>query len=231
MVNTLILFLTHNFKPVFEKTVNSINTKAYDVHVLLDSNNPMTTNNIKSTVKIIPIKRKKMVYDYFGHTMYIQYFRDNSDVINRYKYIYVIENDVYFSGNINSFLSYHEQYDNDVLVTEIGLRKKNWMWFKTLVGFPSKTNDGCKAFITRFSSNFLNHLVINLEVNFNGYLEAIIPCICHNTHFSISTFVHNFIGVVTVDPDNKIITKIRQDILNKKYLFIEPDKLYHPIKL
>jgi hypothetical protein len=230
----LLLFITHNFNAEFLNTLSKVDeyypnltvTVLLDIATYLD---PLVVNRFKH-ISIKPTGKINTSYDYSGHTMYINYFKSNRDELNRYRYIWIIENDVYFPLSFKIFIDKYNDYTHDLLVSEYGLRDKGWGWTKTLKGFTKVNNIGVLAVIARFSQRFLRNLIENIDVNYYGYLEAILPHICAEYDFSIQQFLPEMCGVLTTNPGLPLLRLIKEDILNKRRNFIE-DKIYHPIKL
>jgi len=228
-----IIFLTHNFTTEFINTLKKLdNIDQLDIIVLFDIDNPYDdkVDNLFINIKIIKINRIKTSYDQWGHTMYINYLRKNYDLIIKYNYIWIIENDVYFKGPFNDFINKYKNYNYDLLVPEYGLRNINWLWTKNLKGFKNINNIGVLAVIIRFSQKLLLNLINNLDINYFGYLEAILPHICLEYNFSIQQFLPEDCGILTTKKNHPLMNLIIQDIVNKTNFYIE-NKIYHPIKL
>tara|TARA_B100000035_G_scaffold312905_2_gene325379 strand:+ start:697 stop:1419 length:723 start_codon:yes stop_codon:yes gene_type:complete len=240
-MKNLVVFLTHNCKKLFVKTVNSLDVKQCDVLILIDDSQYKSDlddfSDINSCVMLETVsKNQRMSYDILGgHTMYINYFRKNMYLLSKYDYIYVFENDVYYHGKLQSFINAHSDvsYHADLLVPEFGLRDKNWMWFNRRFVFKPSTvpkNIGCKAYALRFSTEFLRWFLNQLGDQFNGYVEAILPRVCADYHWKLNRFIDTHIGVTAISTDNKLIKAVTKDLLNNTNHVLE-NKLYHPIKL
>ena len=230
----LCCFLTHDFKPVFLETLKKMDKlfTNLDVIVLFDSSAELKINiNYFDYIKIIPTNKATTSYDTKGHTLYISYFKKNINILKKYNYIWMIENDVYSSGTFTDFIDKHKHISCDVLVSEHGGRDIEWRWTKKLFGFDKIHNIGVLAVCTRFSSRFLINLVINIDRKFSGYVEAIIPHLCRKYNYSINTFLPEYIGTMNVY-GGPVIEQIKKNISeNVMPNFIEPNKIYHPIKL
>lgn len=230
----LLLFITHNFNPEFLNTLTKVDEQYANltVIVLLDESanvDPLVVNRFKN-ITIKPTSKINTSYDSSGHTMYINYFKNNIDELEKYTYVWVVENDVYFPKSFKIFIDKYKDYTYDLLVSEYGLRDKGWGWTKTLRGFNTVNNIGVLAVIARFSQRFLRNLIENIDVNYYGYLEAILPHICSQYDFSIQQFLPEMCGVLTTNPGLPLLRLIKEDLINKRRNFIE-DKIYHPIKL
>lgn len=250
-MKTLVIFLTHKASPHFTKLVHSVNSNKHDVLVLIDSakakynGNYDGFNSIKEVVSTCTAERDtSMPYDSLGgHTMYINHFRKNPEVLEQYDYVYIFEYDVYFHGGLETFISAHAdaKYHADLLVPEYGLRDKNWRWFQGLSGFDGYLNVGCKVYAVRFSTDLFTYILEHLGNRFDGYVEALLPRICQptvfaqqvingETRFGMNRFIDTTIGTTAISERSKILKYIKQDIIDGTSKYIEP-RLYHPIKL
>jgi hypothetical protein len=233
-----IIFLTHNFKNEFintlEKIDNDPSNTNYEIIVLFDNANDydISINSKFKNIKIIKISKLDTQYDPFakGHTMYINYFKQNYDLIQKYEYIWIVENDVYYPNSMLEFMNIYKNYNYDLLVSEYGVRDVNWYWRNRKHGFKTNVNVGVYAFIMRLSQKLLYKIIDNLDINYFGYLEVILPHICIENNLSIQQFIPDTCGIVTVDNNDPFINLVKTDIINKTRNFIG-NKIYHPIKL
>jgi hypothetical protein len=231
-----IIFITHNFKPEFINTLKKIDTHPdifkYKVFVLFDDSHDYENyiNDLFQHVSIIKIKRITTSYDHLGHSMYINYFQQNYNSIKQYQYIWFIENDVYYLGNLIDFIQTHSGYDYDLMVSEYGTRDFLWGWTDQLTGFQSKKNIGVLAVIMRMSQKLLLILINILDKSHTGYLESILPHICIENNLSIHQFLPETCGIITTDGRLPLLKLIENDIKNNTRFYIE-NKIYHPIKL
>ena len=181
-------------------------------------------------IQIIKINRINTSYDQKGHSMYINYFKNNYHEIDKYEYIWIIENDVYYMNSLIEFIDIHKIYQNDLFVSEYGVRSRSWPWTNTLHGFNKKYNIGVLAVIMRFSRLFLLTLLDNLDKTYFGYLEALLPHICIENNLVIQQFLPEKCGILTTNANLPLLELIKSDIINNTRKFIE-NKIYHPIKL
>jgi hypothetical protein len=231
-----IILLTHNFNSEFINTLEKLdrhtNAQLFDIIVLFDNKNEYNEEieNRFNRVKIIKMARIKTSYDNLGHSMYINYFRQNYNLINSYEYVWIVENDVYYRSCLIDFINRHKIYNYDLMVSEYGVRDANWCWTSGLKGFNKTRNIGVLAVILRFSQKMLRTLIDTIDTKYFGYLEAILPHICLENNLSIHQFLPELCGVLTTNTESPIIKLIESDILNKTFKIIE-NKIYHPIKL
>ena len=229
-----ICLLTHDFKGEFINTLVKIdrdpNIKNFKVIVLFDTNNEYNISNQFENIDIIKINRISSSYDNYGHSMYINYFKQNYVSIKTYRYIWFIENDVYYPNSLITFINSHEAYNYDLLVSEYGTRSVNWCWTSSLKGFKHVSNIGVLAVIMRFSAELLLKLIDNIDKNYFGYLEAILPHICMENNLTIHQFLPEMCGILTTDCNLPLLNLIRADIQQNTRYYTE-NKIYHPIKL
>jgi hypothetical protein len=230
-----VIFLTHNFNKEFINTLNKVDNKTnnnFEIIVLFDSNNNYDTSIEKkfNNIKIIKINRIATSYDRLGHSMYINYFKKNYEDIKKYNYIWIIENDVYYPNSLIDFMNIYNSHNYDLLVTEYGIRSDNWYWLKSLKGFKDINKIGVLAVIMRFSQELLYKLIDNIDINYYGYLEVVLPHICIENGLIIQQFLPEHYGILTTDNNCQLLKLIINDIENGTKIFIE-DKLYHPIKI
>uniref|UniRef100_A0A6C0K017 Glycosyltransferase 2-like domain-containing protein n=1 Tax=viral metagenome TaxID=1070528 RepID=A0A6C0K017_9ZZZZ len=229
----LIVLLTHHFNDIFLNTLlklnDSVNTD-YKIIVLFDNQKEYdkTIEDTLKNIKIIKVDLIKTTYDRLGHSMYIHYFRNNYNEIKSYKYIWIIENDVYYPNSFIEFINMHNMYNYDLMVPEYGVRTRRWPWTNRLKGFSKKYNVGVLAVIMRFSPILLSILIDTIDKTYSGYLESILPHICMERGLSIQQFLPQTIGNVTTK-NNPYMTLIKKDITHGTKHYTEP-KIYHPIK-
>jgi len=233
----LIIFLTHNFNEEFLNSLVKVNISLdsanYKIIVLFDNKNQydISIDSKLTNITIIPINRINTSYDQFtGHSMYINYFKNNYNEIKKYEYIWIIENDVYYPNSFIDFINIHNSYNNDLLVPEYGLRSPNWCWINTLEGFKNIYEIGVLAVIMRFSQKCLLKLIDTIDNQYFGYLEAVLPHICIENNLSIQQFLPETCGILTTNNCLPLMELIKTDIKNNTRKYIE-NKIYHPIKL
>lgn len=230
----LLIFLTHNFNNEFINTVRKVDKKYNDLEVIIlfDISAPYSDSfgSLFQNVRIIRILRATTSYDHKGHSMYITYFRENYDLLDTYNYIWVAENDVYYPNSLKEFMDVHLPFDYDLLVPEYGLRGLNWTHNYLLRGFDKIIHIGVLAVIMRFKSRVLKNLIDNIDRNYWGYLEAIVPRVCLEYGYSIQQFLPQHCGVLTTEPRYPLLALIEKDIIDGTKNYVR-DRIYHPIKL
>ena len=161
--------------------------------------------------------------------MYISYLRENKHILDEYEYFWIFENDVYFDGELSWFMDRHKYIKSDLILAEYGPRPPEWKHFASLSGFKEIRYIGSNAYFFRMSSRMMKWLVENIDITVSGYLEAILPAICYNFNFSISTFIPQTIGFIREYPC-WISRAIESEIKKGHRLYIEPYRIYHPAK-
>ena len=234
MKKYLLLFLTHNFNKYFIKTLEKINNihNNFDIIVLFDNSKIYDKKIVDhlTNIKIIKINKIKTSYDNFGHSMYIHYFKNNMDILDNYKYFWIIENDVYYPNSLIEFIEKHEKFENDLFVAEYGCRSNKWERLKSLKGFSHIYQIGILGVIMRISSKLMKILLLSIDKKYKGYLETILPHLCIYHNLIIQQFIPETCGILTTSNKNPFLKLIEYDILNNKKTFLE-NKIYHPIKL
>ncbi|AUF82469.1 hypothetical protein TetV_377 [Tetraselmis virus 1] len=224
----LIIFVTHDFKPLFIKTVTQIGLDhdGAKIVVLLDADAECTVPSIEG-VSILRTKSKTTTFDdRTGLSMLIEYFK-TIDVL-KYDYIWHFENDVYHPEGLMKIIRYHEDVVCDLLVPEQGLRKSNWSWFSTLKGFDTIIRHGVLFVCGRMSPRLANRLKHGIDIEFSGFFEALLPQLCYRYGYSIASFYPETLGTITTEQDLKAVQDVITRIENG---FAIDDKLHHPVKL
>jgi hypothetical protein len=239
---SFVFFLTHNCESIFYKTLNHFFADEYRKTsgvVLYDESSDKNLDILNSIPNITIYKAKNIVssigiYDCLGgaHNFVLEYLYSNPQLFQKYDYFWIIENDVYFHGNlINLLKDYDYNHHCDLLVPEFGLRESSWIWPNTIQGIPAYSEIGIFAPICRISSRLANLVSYGIiDRHFCGFFESLLPnlCICHD--YSIRTFKPQNLSIFNPFKA-KTISLIEQDILNNTEFYIEKNKLYHPIKL
>ena len=123
---------------------------------------------------------------------------------------------------------------HDVIVSEYGGRKPKWKWERIGISNNLKELYDYTAVLAcepRFSSTFMKVIVDKIGIQFDGYLEIIIPLICKKHNLSICQFIPNYIGKC-FHKENPFTRDVKEKIIKKNNMVeFFKNKLYHPIKL
>jgi len=231
-----VIFLTHHFNAEFIKQLRKIDNDAnlyhYKVIVLFDKENEYdeTINGLFKSIKIIKINRINTSYHNGGHSMYINYFRQNYEEIQKYRYFWIIENNVYYPDCFIDFFHIHEPFNYDLMVSEYGVRSTNWCWTSSLSGFSRIQHIGVLAVISRFSQRLLFELIDGLDNVYEGYLEAFLPHLCLEQGLSIQQFLPEMCGIMTGSNNFGLMNLVKNDILKNRRDYLET-KIYYPFEL
>lgn len=232
-MKSLVVFLTHDFKPIFRETLRKLELSldnSMDAVVLFDSSKQIPEDINLGKIALHKCFRRPSPFDPIGqaHNFYLDFFRKNPLFIESYDYIWILENDVYYHGNIREFFDIHAQYAQDLLVPEFGLRHKNWCWLNNTKGMNIQPI-GVTAVIYRCSCRMMRLLVGNANDSIVGHMEVVLPHLCLDQNFTIQQFIPDHMSCVNTFR-SPMIDLIESDIKNKTSFHIQ-NKLYHPIKL
>jgi hypothetical protein len=229
----MVLFLTHDFKPVFSKTLKNLDSSLnhnLDATILFDSSKPIPENLDLGKISLVAMDRHPSPFDPIGqaHNFYLDFISDNSNLLDLYDYFWILENDVYYHGNIREFFDIHSYYDYDLLVPEIGLRHRNWCWLNHIEGFDVKPI-GTTLVFYRISSRFMRYVVENINLSIVAHMEVALLHMCFNQGFTSQQFIPDYLGLIN-SFRSPLINLIEKDIIEGTEKYIQK-KMYHPIKL
>jgi hypothetical protein len=232
-MRSLVVFLTHDFKPVFLKTLRNLEgslDQSMDSLVLFDSSKEIPTGLDLGKISIHESNRHPSAFDPIGqaHNFYLDFFRSKMNILDQYDYIWILENDVYYHGNIREFFDIHSSYEHDLLVPEFGLRHKGWCWLGGTKGIKVRPI-GATAVVYRASSAFMKFVVENVNSNIVGHMEVVLPHICLDYNFSVQQFIPDHICSVNTFR-SPFLDLIERDIQEGTNLYVQK-KIYHPVKL
>jgi hypothetical protein len=153
-----------------------------------------------------------------------------TDFINKeFKYLWLIEYDVYWEGNIKQIFKSCDNIECDFLTkggddryfVRTTMNSPNWCWWGGLFGeisnIPIILRQGCFFPVNRFSNNMIDGIKEQLNRS-TGFCEVYFPSLCVYYGLSYKTFPKNIFGEFCFQP--------QIDIHNN----IEINKLYHPLK-
>lgn len=232
-MKSLVIFLTHDFKPVFRQTLLRLDSSlddSLDAVVFLDSSKELPDDLYLRKITIKKATRHPSSFDPLGqaHNFYLDFFKKNPEVIGLYDYFWILENDVYYHGNIREFFEIHSQYDQDLLVPEYGLRHKGWCWLSGTQGI-NVTPTGVTAVMYRASSRLMDLMVRKLDSEIRGHMEVVLPHMCLENGLSIQQFIPDHMGAMNTFR-SPLIDLVEKDLSESTQNYVQK-KLYHPIKL
>lgn len=202
-----------------------------DAVVLFDSSKQIPHGLDLGRISIQKSDRHPSPFDPIGqaHNFYLDFFRKNPDVLDRHDYVWVLENDVYYHGNIREFFEIHSSYDHDLLVPEFGLRNAGWCWLNGTRGIKDVRPIGATAVIYRASSGLMRFVVDKVNSEIVGHMEVVLPHICLEHGFSIQQFIPDHMCSVNTFR-SPFLDLIERDVLEGSERYAQK-KLYHPVKL
>lgn len=192
---------------------------------------------------------------FFGHNVeysFLTFFRKN----NNYDYYWIIEYDVLFNGNWNTFFDYFEDKDTDFITNYIGSVKnamnklKMWkeqfgkfLWLKTL-NIPLENRYRSLNCIFRISNRAMKYVVDLYDKGNYGFYEIFMVTVLKNAGYSVKqmgskktwrTYDVDDLFVVGESQDNLINGKNPRTFAVRTSQILDPkngpkNKLYHPIK-
>lgn len=231
------MFLTHDFKPVFESTLRGFDSsgesRAEGV-VLFDADSPHYRDLSLGHIRVEMVRTQIASYDPLrprkSHNLVIQYLVDKPSILDEYDYLWVLENDVYYHGGLRGFIDLHDRYPCDLLVPEYGLRHHDWCWLRGMRGVRTARPIGVTAVIHRMSRALAKFLVPRVaDGSLKGMMEALLPHVCLENGYEIGQFIPDHVCSVSTFRC-RFIDLIEKDILEGTERYIER-KMYHPVKL
>jgi len=231
------MFLTHDFKPVFESTLRGFDSQSDGRTVgvvLFDAGSPHYRDLSLKNMRVEMVRTELGSYDPLrprkSHNLMVQYLADNLGIIDEYDYLWVFENDVYHHGGIKAFIDLHDRYPCDLLVPEYGLRHRDWCWLRGMKGVRDVRPVGVTAVAHRMSRALAKFLVPKVaDGPLCGMLEALLPHVCVENGYDICQFIPDHVCSMNTFRCN-FMDMIERDILNGTEEYIER-KMYHPVKL
>jgi len=224
----IVFFLTHDFKPVFRRTLSSVDSApdGRTVEVLLDDRyDPPEDLNLGRT-SIVKLHRHPSPFDPLGqaHNFYLDRLKANPEILESHDRFWVVENDVYFHGNMSEFFDAHAYHNADLLVPEFGCRPRNWCWLK-----PGQEPCGVTAVIYRASQRLMRLIVERVASGASSHMEVMLADACRSSGMSVMQFIPDLLSFCNTfgSPFERLI---KQDISSGGSGYIQR-KLYHPVKM
>jgi len=217
---------------------NVINTHIFNEHVIKDNGYKMNTYYFEHP------------QGFYGHNFeysFMSFYKNHPS----YDFYWLIEWDVYNSGNWYDLFSYYDSNHKnvDLYTTHINygesdgwqtnwLPLANYIWIKS---FNLTKNNKCKCFnpIDRFSNKALQVLTDSYEKGDYGFYEVAMPSILINNGLTLKAFGKS----TEYSKDNRFIDDFSDnhfEFINDvtvqyahKYIYkheMENGKIYHPVK-
>jgi hypothetical protein len=232
-MKSIVLFLSHDFKPAFRQTLTRFESSLgsdFDAKILFDDSKQVPDDLNLGRIELRKMNRHPSPFDPLGqaHNFYLDFLSENRSLLDSYDYFWILENDVYYHGNIREFFDIHAEYDQDLLAPEIGLRHKGWCWLNGTRGIDISPMGATLVFY-RASARLMRFMVDNINSDVVAHMEVAVPHICSKQGFTMQQFVPDHISMINTFR-SPLMDFIEQDIKQGTERYIQK-KMYHPIKL
>lgn len=201
MEKQVVLLVTHILSPwikaKYERIVNELDSKRYDVVLLVSANdkrNMRVPDGVNACVYDIE-ELGAMPYESIRetlvpgstHFLILKYRQEHPD----YAYYWFIEYDVEFTGKWSSLLDAFAEHTADFLSTHVaryGKENADWSWWhhSNDVGYPL---ENCiKGFnpICRYSGAALDYIDTYMQKGFSAHSEVMITTCLYNAGYKIA---------------------------------------------
>ena len=168
-------------------------------------------------------KSKATNYTTINHNCQIPVLMFYLNNINKYDYVWVIEDDVVFTGNWKDLFDNFNQNDSDLITSYLRCYEDepNWYWWYSLK-IPNENIKMYTAFnpIYRISYKGLQKVDEYMKIGWSGHFEALLPSIIKNSGLKAEDLNKDkiFYHGDTMRWDIPIVIKKEENML------------YHPIK-
>lgn len=153
----------------------------------------------------------------------------------KYDYVWIIEQDVGFLGNIFNFIKHFNNNDKDLITIGVGKVTSKWVWFNCATEqyinrrnyfFKYSYGYSNREYIQRWSRLYFTKLMLDLQNNFHSQSETSTIELVFYHNLSYGLIPNRFIGSPLYA--GRSITKLRwKNISHYKGNF---NKFYHPLK-
>lgn len=228
----MVFFLTHNFMPLFRRTLLSVDSSlppGYDAMVLLDDRHEPPQDLTLSRIPIVKCRRHPSAFDPIGqaHNFYLDMIKKKPEILESYERFWVVENDVYFHGRMTDFFTAHDPFDTDLLVPEYGQRYPGWCWLHSAKGMQASPC-GVTAVAYRASRRLFEAILVAIARGASAHMEVFLPHVCSSEGMTVRQFIPDLVSICNTYP-SPLLELVELDITegNNKYA---QRKLYHPVK-
>lgn len=229
----MAFFLTHDFKPMFRKTLSMVDLKPRQgrrIEVLLDDRfEPPDDLGLRS-IEVVKCRRHPSSFDPLGqaHNFYLERLRENRSILEENDYFWFVENDVYFHGSMSDFFDAHSSFDTDLIVPEFGHRHRGWCWISSAKGM-SVDPIGVTAVAYRASRRLVESVLEKIDDGVQAHMEVMLPNLCRNEGMTVNQFIPDLVSVCNTF-SSPFIALVENDLLSGQSNYIQ-NKLYHPVKI
>ena len=213
MTKHCVVCLTHKniVQPFSQLKQDMSDSEKYTIRILNHN------GTLKDTVNFRTVNPKFNI-DYMnkgGSWDYFSVWANNQD----YDYFWVIENDVYFTGNWKMLFDKYEDINCDLLACHIGHRGHNWTWLHSH-NTLSKSYVASYLPFSRFSSRLVKEGNKTLTAGHKAYLEMFWSTLCHMKRMTMINIDSSDFGFFSWLPKGQS-TVVDENLSNK---------LWHPVK-
>lgn len=228
----MVFFLTHNFKPLFRRTLESVDSslpKDYDAMILLDDRYDPPSDLRLSRIPVVKCRRHPSSFDPLGqaHNFYLDMMAKSPALLDSYERFWFVENDVYFHGNMAEFFAAHDPFDTDLLVPECGHRDPRWCWLQSARGIDV-TPCGVTAVAYRASRRLMRSLVESISSGVSAHMEVLLPHICFRDGMTVRQFIPDLVSICNTY-GSPLLEVVENDVKQGLNRYAQR-KLYHPVK-
>lgn len=228
----IVFFLTHNFMPIFRRTLLSVDSSlppVYDAMVLLDDRHEPPQDLALSRIPIVKCRRHPSAFDPLGqaHNFYLDMIARTPEILETYDRFWILENDVYFHGKMTDFFSAHDPFDTDLLVPEYGQRDPRWCWLRSAKGIDV-TPCGATLVAYRASRRLMRSVVEGHAGGVSAHMEVLLPHLCSKEGMTARQFIPDLVSICNTY-GSPLLEFIERDIADGTSKYIQR-KLYHPVK-
>ena len=153
----------------------------------------------------------------------------------RYKFVWVVEDDVGFSGNFSEFISSYSANEEDFIYDTKAPVTDAWHWRKVHTPYFNSSFENhlvASEHVQRFSQKLLNRLhKLGTTHKCHGWSESLVPTIAFHEPYQFKTFSmrrKSHVGAI-FKWDGRITEKMWSRISNG-YSLRQKNKLYHALK-
>lgn len=228
----MVFFLTHNFRPAFRRTLEAVSRsrlEGYDLEILLDDRFDTPADLDLGRYRVTKCRRHPSAFDPLGqaHNFYIDRLSSSPSTVDSFEYFWVVENDVYFHGDMLGFFEEHAPFDTDLLVPEFGHRHPKWCWLGSARGLKPEPC-GATAVVYRASRRLMRSLIDSISSGVSAHMEVLLPHLCCSLGMSVRQFIPDLVSICNTY-GSPFMGLVERDIKDGTELYIQR-KLYHPVK-
>lgn len=244
--------------PSTKQIMRYIKWKEYFPHYyhffLLSKNNIINPQLNRSKIKLITVSFKEILNKYpnmkklkgncssfrssklllwISHTESIIIFYNKLKI--KYNFIWIIEQDVGYVGNLYKFINMYKNNVNDLITFGVGKVNSKWVWFncateqylkRRQLFFKYNYGYANREYVQRWSKIYINKLKNDLKNSFHSQTEASSIELIYYHNLSYSTIPRKFIGYKFMA--GKSLTE--KQWINITKTNDNKNKLFHPLK-